>query len=72
MDTNEKFNAFPAGGSSVGQKNLSVGQPGRSEIMDAALAREVGRRDRGKHNCLAHGYNLRDEHVCLRCGKPIE
>lgn len=29
---------FPAGGSAVGQKNLSVAQPGRSPIMDRALA----------------------------------
>lgn len=64
----ETLKTFPAGGSSVGEKNLSVGQVGQSRIM----ARALGRADRGKHNCYAHaGYNLNDEHVCLRCGKPI-
>lgn len=33
---------FPAGGSAVGQKNLSVGQPGRSQIMDRFLADQDG------------------------------
>lgn len=60
---------FPAGGSSVGQKNLSVGQIGRSEIMARALE------ERCTHGSYRFGVGRSSDGgrvlLCAVCGEQV-